>query len=72
MFSPIPSSVELLCEGQLHRRYSHGVGFQFSLRFSYVLWNEGFYGGWSANPATNLQKKVTQLQEDIRRYSWAK
>ena len=52
-FAPIPSSGELSCEGKLHRRYSHGVGFQISLRFC-VLQNEGFYGGRSANPATNL------------------
>ena len=52
-FAPIPSSVELPCEGKLHRRSSHGVGFQISLRFC-VLRNEGFYGGRSANPATNL------------------
>ena len=32
---------------------SHGVGFQISLRFC-VLRNVGFYGGRSANPATNL------------------
>ena len=53
-FFPIPSSGELLCRGLLHKRYSHGVGFQFSLRFSCVLRSEGFYGGRSANPATNL------------------
>jgi len=52
-FAPIPSSGELHCEGKLHRRYSHGVGFQISLRFC-VLRNVGFYGGRSANPATNL------------------
>ena len=52
--APIPLSGELPCEGMLHRRYSHGVGFQISLRFC-VLRNEGFYGGRSANPATNLQ-----------------
>ena len=50
---PIPASGELPCEGKLHRRYSHGVGFQISLRFC-VLRNEEFYGGRSANPATNL------------------
>ena len=27
-FAPILSSGELHCEGKLHRRYSHGVGFQ--------------------------------------------
>ena len=65
-FSPIPSSDELLCEGQLHRKYSHRGSFLISLRFC-VLWSEGFYGGRSANPATNLlKKKVTQLQEDVR------
>ena len=53
-FAPIPSSGELPCEGKLHRRYSHGVGFQISLHIC-VLRNEGFYGGRSANPATNLQ-----------------
>ncbi len=52
-FAPIPSSGELPCEGKLHRRYSHRVGFQISLRFC-VLRNERFYGGRSANPATNL------------------
>ena len=56
-FSPIASSGELPFEGQLHRRYSHRVGFQFSLHFLCVLWNEVFYGGWSANPATNLLEK---------------
>ena len=55
-FVPILSSGELPCEGKLHRRYSHRVGFQISLRFC-VLRNEGFYGGRSANPATNLLKK---------------
>ena len=53
-FAPIPSSGELPCEGKLHRRYSHGVGFQILLCFENVLRNEGFYGGRSANPATNL------------------
>ena len=52
-FAPIPSSGELTCEGKLHRRYSHGVGFQISSRFC-VFRNEGFYGGRSTNPATNL------------------
>ena len=52
-FATIPSSGELPCEGKLHRRYSHRVGFQISLRFC-VLRNEGFYAGRSANPATNL------------------
>ena len=54
-FSPIPSSGELPCVGQLHKRYSHGVGFQIYLW--YILRNEGFYGGQSANPATNLLKE---------------
>jgi len=53
-FAPIPSSGELPCEGKLHKMYSYGVGFQIFLCFSNVLWNEGFYGGRSANPATNL------------------
>ena len=53
-FAPIPSSGELPCEGQLHSRYSHGVGFQIFWCFSYVLQNEGFSGGQSANPPTNL------------------
>ena len=53
-FSPIPSSGVLPCEGKLHRRYSHGVGFQIFLCFWNVLRNEGFYGGRSTNPATNL------------------
>ena len=52
-FAPIPSSGELPCEGKLHRRSSHRVGFQIFLRFC-VLWDEGFYSGRSANPATNL------------------
>ena len=52
-FAPIPSSGELPCEGKLHRRYSHGVGSQISLRFC-VVRNEGFFGGRNANPATNL------------------
>ena len=52
-FAPIPSSGELPCEWKLHRRYSHGVGFQISLGCC-VLRNEGFYGGRSANPAANL------------------
>ena len=29
-FAPIPSSGELPCEGKLHRRYSHRVGFQIT------------------------------------------
>ena len=53
-FAPIQSYGELPCEGKLHRRYSHGVGFQVFLCFENVLWNERFSGGWSANPATNL------------------
>uniref|UniRef100_A0A8C4WPH4 tRNA (adenine(58)-N(1))-methyltransferase n=1 Tax=Eptatretus burgeri TaxID=7764 RepID=A0A8C4WPH4_EPTBU len=59
-FAPMPSSGELPRGGKQHRRYSQpesstgGVGFQFSLRFSCGLRNEGFYGGRSANPATNL------------------
>ena len=56
-FAPIPSYGELPCEGKLHSKYSHGVGFQVLLCFSYVLWNKGFYGGQSANPATNLLLK---------------
>ena len=55
-FAPILSFGELPCKGKLHRRYFHGVGFQISLRF-YVLRNEGFYGGRSANPATNLLRR---------------
>ena len=69
-FASILSSGGLSSGGQLHRRYSHGVGFQFSLRFSCVLQSERFYGSRSANPATKPPKKVTQLQ-DIRRRSWA-
>ena len=47
----------------------------FFLRFLCVLRNEVFYGGRSANPATNLLERGTQLQEDIRRqlgtrYEW--
>ena len=53
-FASIPSSGELPCEGKLHRRYSHGVDFQIYFCFQNVLWNEGFYGGCSANPAINL------------------
>ena len=68
-FAPILSFGELPCEGKLHRRYSHGVGFQISLRFC-VLRNEGFYGGRSANPDTNLFEEVTQLQEEVHRHSW--
>ena len=37
-------------------RYSHGIGFQFSLLFC-VLQSEGFNCGQSANPATNLFEK---------------
>ena len=70
-FAPIPSSGKLPCEGHQRRRYSLRVGFQFSLHL-WVLWIEGFYGGRSANPATNLLNKVTQLQEDVRRHSWHK
>ena len=57
-FAPIPSSGELPCERQLHRRYSHGVVFPFSLRFSccfIFLRSERFYSGQSAHPATNLR-----------------
>ena len=54
-FAPIPSSGELPCKGKLHRRYSHG-GFFFKCFYN-VLWNEGFYGGRSANPAINLRVK---------------
>ena len=50
-------SVSCPFEGQLHRRCSLRVGFQFSLHFSCVLRSEGFYGGRSANPAMNLLKK---------------
>ena len=70
-FVPIPSSGELRGGGQLQKRYSHGVGLQFSSWFSYVLRSEGFYSGRSENPAANLLKQVTQLQEDCRRHSWA-
>uniref|UniRef100_A0A8C4X0F8 PR/SET domain 15 n=1 Tax=Eptatretus burgeri TaxID=7764 RepID=A0A8C4X0F8_EPTBU len=35
-FAPIPSSGELPCEGRLHRRYSHGVGFKIFLCFRVV------------------------------------
>ena len=52
-FAPIPSSGELPSEGKLHSMYSHGVGFQISLRFC-VLQNERLNSGRSANPATNL------------------
>ena len=73
-FAPIPSSGELPCEGKLHRRYSHGVGFQISLRFC-VLRTEGFYGGRSANPATNLRIKSNppagHLQTQLgTQYGW--
>ena len=60
----MPSSGELLCEGQQHRRYSHRVGFLFSLHL-WVLWNEVFCSGRSANAATNLLEKVTQLQQEV-------
>ena len=54
-FASILSFSELPSEGQLHKMYSHGVGFQiFFLCFSYVLQNQGFYSGWSANPAIKL------------------
>ena len=69
-FAPIPSSGELPCEWQEPRRYYHRVGFQFSFHL-WVLRNEAFYGGQNANPSTNLLKKVTQLQEDTHRHSWA-
>ena len=74
-FAPIPSSGELPCEGNLYRSYSHGVGFQISCAF-YVLWNEGFYGGRGANPATNLLIKSNptaggHLQTQLgTRYGW--
>uniref|UniRef100_A0A8C4NDT7 Uncharacterized protein n=1 Tax=Eptatretus burgeri TaxID=7764 RepID=A0A8C4NDT7_EPTBU len=51
--SGVGKSSELPCRWQLHRGYSHGVRFQFSFQFSYVLRSEGFSGGRSANPATN-------------------
>ena len=51
---PIAITGELPCEGKLHRRYSHRVGFQILLCFWNVLRNEGFYSGRSANSATNL------------------
>ena len=64
-FAPILSTGELPCDGQLQRRNSHRVGFQFSLQL-WVLWNEGFYGGRNANAAINLRKKqVTQMQDDV-------
>ena len=56
-FAAILSSDELPCEGKLHRRYSHGVGFQIFFAFFCVLRNEEFYGGRNANPATNLLEK---------------
>ena len=74
-FTLIRSSIELPCEVQQHRRYSHGVGFQISLHL-WVLRNEVFCGGRSANPATNLLKRsnptaggcpLTQLGN---RYGW--
>ena len=55
-FAPIPSSGELPCGGEQPRRYSPRVRFQISLHL-WVLQNEVFYGGRSANPATNLWKK---------------
>ena len=64
-FAPIPSSGELPCEGNLHKRYSHGVGFQIFLCFENVLRSEGFYRGRSAIPTTNPLKRGTQLQEDV-------
>ena len=75
-FAPIPSSGELPCEGQQHRRYSHGVGFQFSLHL-WVLGNQVFYSGRSANPATILPKKKSNPTAGERsqtqlghRYEW--
>ena len=74
-FAPIPSFGELPCEGKLQRRYSHGVGFQIFLRCC-VLRNEGFYGGWSANPATNLLIKSNPTAGECpqtqlgTRYGW--
>ena len=74
-FAPIPLSGELPCEGKLHRRYSHGVGFQIFLCFENVLRNEGFYGGRSAIPSTNLIKNNPtaggRLQTQLgTRYGW--
>ena len=75
-FAPIPSSGELSCKGKLHRRYSHGVGFQIFLCFENVLRNEGFYGGRTANPATNLRIKSNPNAEGRSqtqlgtRYGW--
>ena len=73
-FAPIPSSGELSCEGKQHRRYSHGVGFQFSLHL-WVLRNEVFYGGRSANPANQPPQKSSPtagcLQTELCiRYGW--
>jgi len=74
-FAPFLFSGELPYGGQLHRWYSHGVGFQFSLCFS-VLLSEGFYIGWSVNPSNNHLKKsnptaVGHPQTQLAtRYGW--
>ena len=71
-FAPIPSSGDLPCEGKLHRRYSHGVGFQiFFNAFGMFCGMKCFtVAGVQILPPTSLQK-VTQLQEGVRRHSWA-
>jgi len=53
--APILSSGELPCEGQLHRRYSHGVGFQiFFNAFSMFCRMKGFMVAGVQIPPTNL------------------
>ena len=55
--SPILASGELPCEGKMHRRYSHGAGSSGFDSCSYISPNEVFYGGRSANPASNLLER---------------
>jgi len=72
-FAPILSSGELPCEGQLHRKYFHRVGFQIFFKcFLYVLWNEWFLR-WSECKSCHQPPhiKITQLQENVHRHSWA-
>ena len=57
-FAPSPSSGELPCAGKLHRMELPWSGFSDFCVLFYVLWNEGFYGGQSANPAPNLLIKI--------------
>ena len=67
-FAPIPSSGELPCGWQHHRRYSHG-GF---IKFPCICWfcrMKCFtVAGVQILPLTSSKKKVTQLMEDVRRH----